>query len=75
MNPEFNRLDFFTKSELTLLVLKFRNENEKFKKKVMALPHPERDNFLYKFCHAFILHEGKENQEELITKALTRINY
>ena len=44
-------------------------------KKVLALLHPERDNFLYKFCHAFILHEGKENQEELITKALTRINY
>ena len=32
MNPEFNRLDFLTKSELTLLVLKFRNGNEKFKK-------------------------------------------
>ncbi|HEY5463878.1 MAG TPA: hypothetical protein VIJ95_11530 [Hanamia sp.] len=75
MNPEFNRLDFFTKSELTLPVLKFRNENEKFKKKVMALPRQERDNFLYKFYHAFILHEGKENQEELITKALARINY
>ncbi|HEY5463873.1 MAG TPA: hypothetical protein VIJ95_11505 [Hanamia sp.] len=41
----------------------------------MALPQQERDNFLYKFSHAFILHEGKENQEELITKALTRIKY
>jgi len=75
MNPEFNRLDFFTKSELTLLVLKFRNENEKFKKRILALPRQERDNFLYKYLHAFILHEGKENQEELITKALTRVKY
>ncbi|HEY5463870.1 MAG TPA: hypothetical protein VIJ95_11490 [Hanamia sp.] len=75
MNPEFNRFDFFAKSEMTLLVLKFRNESEKFKKKVMALSRQERDNFLYKFYHAFILHEGKENQEELITKDLTRINY
>jgi hypothetical protein len=75
MNPEFNRFDFFTKFEMTLLVLKFRNENEKFKNMVMALPRQERDNFLYKFYHAFILHEGKENKEEIITKALTRIKY
>jgi len=75
MNPEFNRFDFFTKSEMTLLVLKFRNENEKFKKTVMALPRQERDNFLYKFYHAFILHEDKKNQEELIIKALTRVKY
>ena len=75
MNPEFNRFEFFTKSEMILLALKFRNENEKFKNKVMALPRQKRDNFLYKFHHAFILHEGKENQEELITEALTRIKY
>jgi hypothetical protein len=75
MNSEFNRFDFFTKSEMTLLVLKFNDENEMFKKTIMALPRQERDNFLYKFYHAFILHEGKENQEELITKALARINY
>lgn len=68
MNPEFNRLDFFTKSELTLLVLKFRNENEKSKKKVMALPLEKRDNFINKFYYAFVLYEGEKNQEELITK-------
>ncbi len=75
MNPEFNRFDFFTKSEMTLLALKFRNKNKKLKKKVKALPRQERDSFLYKFYHAFILHEGKENQEELITKFLTGIKY
>ncbi|HEY8660592.1 MAG TPA: hypothetical protein VIL78_16265 [Hanamia sp.] len=72
MNPDFNRFDFFTESEMTLIALKFRDENEKFKKMVMALSRPERDHFLYKFLHAFILHEGKEKQEELITKFLSR---
>lgn len=72
MNPNFNCFDFFTKSEMVLVSLKFREKNEKFKKKVMALPKQDRDQFSYKFLHAFVLHEGKENQQELITKFLSR---
>lgn len=68
MNPEFNRFDFFAKSEMTLLVLKFRNQNEKLKKTVMALPRQERGNFLYKIYHAFILHKGKEIKKSLLQK-------
>jgi len=75
MNPEFNRFDFFTKSEMKLLALKFRNENKKFKKMFRALPPRESSSFLYKYYHAFILHEGEEDQEEIITKALSGINY
>lgn len=75
MNSEFNRFDFFTKSEMALLALKFRNENKMFKKALMALPRQDRDCFLYKFYHAFILHKGKENKEELIEEALARINW
>lgn len=71
MDPNFNRFDFFTESEMTLIALKLRDENKKFKKKLMALPRWERDRFLHKFFHAFILHEGKENQQELITKFLS----
>jgi hypothetical protein len=74
MKSEFNRFDFFTKSEMALLALKFRNENKMFEKVLMALPRQDRDCFLYKFYHAFILYKAKENKEEFIKEALTRIN-
>ena len=50
-----------------------RRRNRKFEKAVMAMSPKERSTFLYKFIHVFILHEGKENKEDLVREALSRI--
>ena len=72
MSPDFNRFEFFTEAEMTLLALKFRGENKKLRKLLEELPKQDMDLFFYKFFHAFVVHQGEENEQELITKFLSR---